>query len=212
MNNIFSNKLSELYNTYNEVIKPLIALYEAREEVFPIPLFNEIRAFNDHVARCYIISFSDDQISDELGRAERHINRIILDCYKYLNVSFHNEIMSFEKRTKHVDLTVLDNGLFYPKFLELRKNAIDLIRKAKRNESIKLNDSFSDYQDAYNVYYELSELINSRRIEVNWARVKFSGIKLLKIIAWILSALISGLVSLFLTCDNVKDMILKIFQ
>jgi len=212
LNNIFSNKLSELYNTYNEVIKPLIALYEAREEVFPIPLFNEIRAFNDHVARCYIISFSDDQISDELGRAERHINRIILDCYKYLNVSFHNEIMSFEKRTKHVDLTVLDNGLFYPKFLELRKNAIDLIRKAKRNESIKLNDSFSDYQDAYNVYYELSELINSRRIEVNWARVKFSGIKLLKIIAWILSALISGLVSLFLTCDNVKDIILKIFQ
>lgn len=212
MNNIISNKLSELYNTYNEVIKPLIALYEAREEVFPIPLFNEIRAFNDHVARCYIISFSDDQISDELGRAERHINRIILDCYKYLNVSFHNEIMSFEKRTKHVDLTVLDNGLFYPKFLELRKNAIDLIRKAKRNESIKLNDSFSDYQDAYNVYYELSELINSRRIEVNWARVKFSGIKLLKIIAWILSALISGLVSLFLTCDNVKDIILKIFQ
>lgn len=212
MNNIISNKLSELYNTYNEVIKPLIALYEAREEVFPIPLFNEIRAFNDHVARCYIISFSDDQISDELGRAERHINRIILDCYKYLNVSFHNEIMSFKKRTKHVDLTVLDNGLFYPKFLELRKNAIDLIRKAKRNESIKLNDSFSDYQDAYNVYYELSELINSRRIEVNWARVKFSGIKLLKIIAWILSALISGLVSLFLTCDNVKDIILKIFQ
>ncbi|MFA6807078.1 MAG: hypothetical protein WCR29_06625 [Bacteroidales bacterium] len=212
MNNIFSNKLSELYNTYNEVIKPLIALYEAREEVFPIPLFNEIRAFNDHVARCYIISFSDDQINDELGRAERHINRIILDCYKYLNVSFHNEIMSFEKRTKHVDLTVLDNGLFYPKFLELRKNAVNLIRKAKRNESIKLNDSFSDYQDAYNTYSELSDLINSRRIEVNWARVKFSGIKLLKIIAWILSALISGLVSLFLTCDNVKDIILKIFQ
>jgi len=212
LNNIFSNKLSELYNTYNEVIKPLIALYEAREEVFPIPLFNEIRAFNDHVARCYIISFSDDQINDELGRAERHINRIILDCYKYLNVSFHNEIMSFEKRTKHVDLTVLDNGLFYPKFLELRKNAVNLIRKAKRNESIKLNDSFSDYQDAYNTYSELSDLINSRRIEVNWARVKFSGIKLLKIIAWILSALISGLVSLFLTCDNVKDIILKIFQ
>ena len=212
MNNIFSNKLSELYNTYNEVIKPLIALYEAREEVFPIPLFNEIRAFNDHVARCYIISFSDDQINDELGRAERHINRIILDCYKYLNVSFHNEIMSFEKRTKHVDLTVLDNGLFYPKFLELRKNAVNLIRKAKRNESIKLNDSFSDYQDAYNVYSELSDLINSRRIEVNWARVKFSGIKLLKIIAWILSAIISGLVSLFLTCDNVKDIILKIIQ
>ena len=212
MNNIISNKLSELYNTYNEVIKPLIALYEAREEVFPIPLFNEIRAFNDHVARCYIISFSDDQINDELGRAERHINRIILDCYKYLNVSFHNEIMTFEKRTKHVDLTVLDNGLFYPKFLELRKNAVNLIRKAKRNESIKLNDSFSDYQDAYNTYSELSDLINSRRIEVNWARVKFSGIKLLKIIAWILSALISGLVSLFLTCDNVKDIILKIFQ
>ena len=212
MNPTYYSKFSKLYTSYNEVIKPLIALYEAREEVFPIPLFNEIRAFNDHVARCYIPSFSDDQIEDELGRAERHINRIILDCYKYLNVSFHNEIMSFERRTKHVDLTVLDNGLFYPKFLELRKNAVNLIRKAKRNESIKLNDSFSDYQDAYNVYSELSDLINSRSVEVSWARAKFSVIKLLKIFAWILSAVVSGLVSLFFTCDNIKDIILKIFQ
>lgn len=212
MNNIISNKLSELYNTYNEVIKPLIALYEAREEVFPIPLFNEIRAFNDHVARCYIISFSDDQINDELGRAERHINRIILDCYKYLNVSFHNEIKSFEKRTKHVDLTVLDNGSFYPKFLKLKNDAVKLIRKAKKNESLKLDESFYDYQNAYNVYSDLSDLVNSRSSEVNWARVRFSIYSFLKIMAWVIGAVLSGLISLFLTCDDVKSIIIKIFN
>ncbi|MBP1629407.1 MAG: hypothetical protein H6Q15_300 [Bacteroidetes bacterium] len=211
MNSLHSDKISDLYNTYNEVIKPLIALYEAREEVFPIPLFNEIRAFNDHIARCFIPSSSDYQIENELFRAERHINRIVLDCYKYLNVSFYVEVKSFESRTKHVDLTVLDNGLFYPKFLELKNNAVKLIRRAKKNESLKLDESFNDYQNAYNVYSELSDLINSRSSEVNWARVRFSVFTLLKVMAWVVGAVLSGLISLFLTCEEVKSIIIKIF-
>ncbi len=38
--------LKEYYKTYNEVIKPLIADFEAREEQFPLPIFNEIRALS----------------------------------------------------------------------------------------------------------------------------------------------------------------------
>ncbi len=44
--------LHNLYNNYNNVIKPLIAVYEAREARLPTPLFNEIRAFN-HFHVCY---------------------------------------------------------------------------------------------------------------------------------------------------------------
>lgn len=46
--------LAALYKRYNVVIKPLIAEIEARSEKMPLPLFNEIRAFNDHVAHCYV--------------------------------------------------------------------------------------------------------------------------------------------------------------
>lgn len=47
-------KLKELYKIYNETIKLLIADIEARTQKFPIEIFNEIRSFNDHVARCYL--------------------------------------------------------------------------------------------------------------------------------------------------------------
>lgn len=201
-----------MYNTYNHVIKPLIALYEAREESFPIPLFNEIRAFNDHIARCYFADFTDDQIEDELERAERHINRMILDCYKYLNVSFYTEVKSFEKRTKRVDLTLLDNGLFYPKFLKLRKEAVNLIRKAKINESKNLDDSYSNYEDAFNVYSKLSDLINSRESEVDWARRRFSLSRTAKIVAWIIAAILSGLISSLFNYNELKSIIINIFN
>lgn len=43
------SKVRELYESYNAVIKPLIAEVEARIEQFPLPLFNEIRALHDHI-------------------------------------------------------------------------------------------------------------------------------------------------------------------
>ena len=46
-------RIIAFYKEYNMVIKPLIAELEARTEQFPLPLFNEIRALHDHIARCY---------------------------------------------------------------------------------------------------------------------------------------------------------------
>ena len=48
-----SKQIIALYDDYNTIIKPLIAEVEARTEQFPLPLFNEIRALHDHIARCY---------------------------------------------------------------------------------------------------------------------------------------------------------------
>lgn len=64
-------KLKNLYQTYNTVIKPLIADIEARYEEFPISIFNEIRAFNDHVARCYRIGI-DANWSDIVWASRKH--------------------------------------------------------------------------------------------------------------------------------------------
>lgn len=52
------NKISELYEIYLGLIKPLLSEIEANYEQFPEPLFNEIRAFNDHISRCYIPNIS----------------------------------------------------------------------------------------------------------------------------------------------------------
>ena len=125
-----------LYKDYNSVIKPLIAEVEARTEQFPLPLFNEIRALHDHISRCYSEESTNDSIEEEVVKAQRHSLRIMLDCYKYLNLTLHDEVILFERETKHIDLTVLQNGTFYPKYKEMRSNAIKLVRQAKSEESL----------------------------------------------------------------------------
>lgn len=123
-------RIIALYKEYNMVIKPLIAELEARTEQFPLPLFNEIRVLHDHIARCYSERISSNQVDSEIHKAERHVTRIMLDCYKCLNLSLHDEVLLFERQTKNVDLTVLQNGTFYPKYKTLRTKATKMVRKA----------------------------------------------------------------------------------
>lgn len=90
-------RIIALYKEYNMVIKPLIAELEARTERFPLPLFNEIRALHDHIVRCYSERISSNQVDSEIHKAERHVTRIMLDCYKCLNLSLHDEVLLFER-------------------------------------------------------------------------------------------------------------------
>lgn len=196
----FHASLSELYTSYNEVIKPLIADYEAREQKFPLPVFNEIRSLHDHIARCYRSSLTDDQITGEIKKAEGHLTRIILDCYKYLDISLYEKISRFEKETSGIDLTLINNGLFYPEYRRLNMLAISLIRKAKVNESQNKDTSFDYYQKGYNAYCSLEELIENNLQDIKWARIRVKARKIIIIILWIMAALLSGIVSTYATC------------
>lgn len=193
-----NKRIIALYQDYNTVIKPLIAEVEARIEQFPLPLFNEIRALHDHISRCYSDNVSSEQIDSEIHKAERHVVRIMLDCYKCLNLSLHDEVLLFEKQTKHIDLTVLQDGTFYPRYKTLRMKAIQTVRKAKSLESQDTNAALDAYQQSYNVYSELETMIDSVTPDLHWARIRFSVRRLLQVVLWILSAIASGVISIFL--------------
>lgn len=207
--NEFHTIISPLYVEYNEVIKPLIAELEAREEASPQPIFNEIRAFNDHIARCYRDDIESDKIAEEIEKAQRHIKRITLDCFKYLNVSLYEKIHKFEKQTKNIDLTVINNGLFYPKYRRLMKLTVQTVRQAKKEETVDTNRALEVYQEGYNLYCALEELIDDNLEVVKWARIKFSFKRTLSVIGWLLTAIISGLLSIFISCDFLRKMILE---
>ena len=192
-------RIIALYNSYNTIIKPLIAEVEARTEQFPLPLFNEIRALHDHIARCYSDGFSAEQVDTEIHKAERHVVRIMLDCYKCLNLSLHDAVLLFEKQTKHVDLTVLQDGTFYPKYKSLRTQAIQTVRKAKSLESMDSDVALDMYQNAYNVYSDLELMLDSVATDIHWARVRFTVRRILQVLLWIASAIASGIVSILLT-------------
>lgn len=85
---------------------------EANDAEFPIEILNEIRAIFTHFSRIYDESVSDEEISSEIKKAEGHLNRAILDCYKYNCVSLYDFYNQFRKEYKFADLSCIDNGDF----------------------------------------------------------------------------------------------------
>lgn len=189
-----NNLLIEHYSSYNNVIKPLIAAYEAREQVFPTPIFNEIRAFNDHVSRCYLEDATPDFIDRQLLKAGRHISRIILDLYKYLIISFSEKIKRFERKTRNVDLSLVNNGEFYREYSSLRSSSVVLLREAKRLEAATnsgQDDIFRKFEESFNQFQETDKLITSNFSEINWAKAK----SIFKKNSWILGVLLGCIFS-----------------
>ena len=209
MNPLFEAKSTELFIQYNQVIKPLIAEIEARSETMPQPLFNEIRAFTDHIARCYFPDITEKKLDEELQKASRHIVRITLDCFKCINILLFKKVEEFERQTRNVNLKVLDNGEFYPKYNRLKRNAAEIVKQAKLAESKDSLEALKLYDAAYNKYVELEDLIKDSAENVKWARVHFTVKRLLKIVAWVVSVIVSGLLSLLISCDLARELLMR---
>ena len=205
----FEKTAPDLFFQYNNVIKPLVAEIEARGEVMPQPLFNEIRAFTDHIARCYRDGITEDAINDELLKARRHIVRITLDCFKCLNILVFQEIEQFEHRTRNINLKSIDNGEFYPKYKKMRRDASESVKKAKMAESVDSDAAQRLYEEALNRYIAIENLIKDSTEEVKWARVNFSARRIGKFLLWLAAAILSGLLSLLITCDFWRELLLK---
>lgn len=196
-----TKRIAECYVQYCDVIKPLIARIEAYSEKFPLPLFNEIRAFNDHIARCYYRTPSDSFIAEQIDKASRHIIRITLDCFKCLIVIMFEHIERFEKQTRNVDLTILDNGTFYPEYSRLKTDGAATVRRAKTLESYNIENALREYEKAYDTYDRLIDMINKAKESVRWARVRFTTRRIFTVLAWIASVIISAVISALFTCE-----------
>lgn len=198
---------NSVYESYNNLIKPLIADIEAKYEKISPELLNEIRATFDHIARCYLPGRSGDEIDKDIEKANGHIIRLALDCYKCLNVYYHKSFEKFEKKTERVDLSRVDNGDFYAKYRQFINTAKLRIREAKKKESTDKSAALRLFEEAYTTYGELDEFITSRYGHIQWAKRWYSGKRVLRIILWLLAAIISGFVSVFLSCDALKEFV-----
>lgn len=197
MNPVFFEQLTPLYNRYNDVIKPLIAEIEVRFESFPISIFNEIRAFNDHVSRCYLKPDDEEWINGQVYKAGGHIERIILDCYKFLNVSLYKSVIKkFDKEYNGVDLSNINNGDFLIQHKKITREIIIRLKEAKFKEVLEdKSESIAIYEEVHNKYTELEDLIEQNCRNLFWAKSKFYVNKIWKIFLWIASAIVSGIIS-----------------
>ncbi len=202
-------RLQALLNEYNTVVKPLITDVEAIYQQFPLGIYNEVRALMDHIARCYLPDCTDDDALQQLEKADRHIYRIILDCHKAIHVYHHDEYKRFERKTRKIDLKQINDGNFYIKLRDLKLEATHLVREAKKTEG-KNEASHAEKIDAFEAatvkYKELQEHIDIHHHSVNWMKVKYQtstwGKRVLKLIAWLISAVATIVLTDALTQNN----------
>jgi len=188
-------QLTVLYLSYLN-IKPLIAEIEVRYEKFPTPILNEIRAFNDHIARCYREGTDNETIESNLRKAEGHIERIALDSYKFLNVKLHKKVIRrFDRRTKGINLHAISNGDFFTSYCESKMFIETNLKKAKLLETQNKEQSLKLFELVHNKYSDVEQLIIDNEKNICWARARFYGNKILKFVAWLIAAIISGFIS-----------------
>lgn len=168
-------RLTKAYDTYINIICPMIMQLEVLTTEFPISILNEIRAFTTHVAKIYQ-STNILIKEDNLLKAERHIKRMLLDCYKYTCIAFDDEYKTFQHLYKNVDLSVIDNGEFIAKIISDKKIVSKQIQDAKLQElsaDTDENDIFEKYENAYNLYFELIAYIKDHFELLNKVKHKY---------------------------------------
>lgn len=189
------SRLSAIYETYLSVISPFIIQLEALDGEFPVEILNEIRSIFTHLARCN--STEKEQIYEEnIIKAERHVKRAVLDCFKYLCVAYDEYFRRFTKLNRNVDLSFVDNGHFIQKLSSLHNNAVHNKTEAQKKELVAENieDVFEDYEKAFNSYAAVYNLIQDSAKSIDFVKHKAATKEMLNTVFGIV-----GVVSLILT-------------
>ena len=171
------SQIRELCKQYNEVVCPLIMQLEVYDKRFPVEILNEIRAVLDHFSKSFITD-SEENKAKNIENATSHMNRAILDCFKYLCISLDDRYKNFEEKYKNVDLSLVSDGDFLPELLKKRENAAKMLYDAKMTElgiehdSETRQDSFEKYDLAYHAFYDVEVFINESSIKIENIRKK----------------------------------------
>ncbi len=163
-NPVYQQKISDIYAEYKKTVSPLVAFLEANDAEYPVEILNEIRAIFTHFSRAYDESASEEEISSEIKKAEGHLKRAILDCYKYNCVSLYDFYNQFRKEYKFADLSCIDNGDFLThitkNFAEAKERLLDAKISERKNKDKE--DLYAEYETAFGLFLKNFNLINSK--------------------------------------------------
>ena len=168
---------------------------------FPVEILNEIRAIFQHFIRCYMLN-NDDDINKNINKARSHLKRAILDCFKYICVSFDEEYKAFLHTFRHVDLREVNNGIFLTDITRAYQNAKFLLVNAKNIEAVAddVQECFNEYEKAYNAYLKLHNLITDNESYVVAAKKKQMLKNIMSVLGWVLTFVLG--------CISCKDYII----
>ena len=134
MNQSQNEKVEQIYKRYYSTLNPLIQAYEVLAREFPIEIMNEIRAIFTHIARCHGRTCTDQEIDENIAKAERHMHRAVLDGFKYNCFAIQDWATKFKADYSGV-LEYVDNGEFLSEFISKELRAQNLFLTAKTQEA-----------------------------------------------------------------------------
>lgn len=161
-----NKRISEILEEYRNVAKPLMEDIYQRLGFYPVNCLNEIRALNDHIARCYREGIDNTQIGIELDKASGHVQRLVYDCLKQLNITLFEEIERVEKYTYSYRWLYIAEGTYWRDFVQHKRLAVHAAIEAKRQESFNPQVAVNKYQEAYNHYIQVENLIEKYSVEI----------------------------------------------
>lgn len=158
----YNDRVNEIHRKYFEIISPFIIQLEVLDGEFPIEILNEIRAVFGHLSKAHLNNEASI-VEHNIEKADSHIKRAILDCYKYLCLAYDDKYKEFSNKYINVDLSVVGDGEFLPLLCQKRNNAIQKLSNAKKLEISKTNenDLYNAYEDAYNAYADTYNYIEA---------------------------------------------------
>lgn len=160
----------ELTEGYTQ-FRPILATLQEKNGGDLIPAIkNEIRAINDHIARCYITDATPDQQFHELVKADGHLRRAIYDTFKQLNILYHDFIREYDDRHFGNHWHKIDNGAFWEQYATQRLEVDKWIHEAKQAESENKDETQTYYTNAYIAQSEVYRLIrlHKKELELTW--------------------------------------------
>lgn len=156
----------EVYQFYNNRLKPLYVEIEARNKI-PVELLFEIHAAFDHMKRIYV---EGEKSRICCQKALSHLKRGLLDALKlklkYFNIDIERLLVA------QTDFSLVDNGKY---IVSLQQKKATIIQEAKQ---ARLHEGLKDIEKALESWLRTAEYIDEFESEflkpekIAWAKRK----------------------------------------
>lgn len=191
---VINEMYGDLITSYLEVKPLLFDLYVRNGNQYIDAVLNEMRALNDHIARCYADGISVEAVHKELSKAEGHLKRLIYDCFKQLNILFFDYVNKYEADYFGKHWLRVNNGAFWNDYTSLRHEVVKNVEEAKLYESFGEDKAFGCYQNAYILQGKVYDLLEKYDGELHLSRLKVLWLKMNSLKGWIFSTIILAII------------------
>ncbi|MCL2284508.1 MAG: hypothetical protein FWC26_14430 [Fibromonadales bacterium] len=183
--------IAKVYEFYEANVRDAVSSVQATSDSIPMEFLIEIYAAFDDMKSFYVDGEKETEVAKEVLS---HLKRATLDCYKTHLVLFNKDVQKLED---NYELTLLDNGNYYPKFLAKKHEIYKFASEARAGKPrVTVEQEFDLWKNIFNRIYDFrQEMIGKYESGVQWAR-KESRVKKTKAdIKNLLIGFVSGILS-----------------